>query len=171
MVLKQFALSRRSYIYALLIAGLSFIIIVIFSTVQLASGQPVYKSGSSVMESMVDSTNDLRLGLGLPGLEPRQSLEQSAYLKAEAMKNDYYWGHYAPDGTRFSKYIWQKEPSAVLVGENLARCFDNYDMAFKALVNSPTHYAVLTGDFDYIGVSSITLDDGCESIVMHFVKI
>lgn len=171
MVLKAYSKSRLKYIAAFLVAALLIFMIIEFSSVQLAIGQPAYQPKTDVMKSMVDDTNKLRFNLGLPALEPKESLEKSAYLKADVMNRDYYWGHYSPDGTRFSEYIWQTEPEASLVGENLARCFDNYDLAFRALANSPTHYAVLTGNFNFVGVSSIVQPDGCESIVMHFAKL
>ncbi|MCU0667435.1 MAG: CAP domain-containing protein, partial [Patescibacteria group bacterium] len=145
-------------------------LIVVFTTGQLASGEPYYKSKSIVMTEMVNETNELRLRLGLNELNQSRSLEESAQNKASDMSQQNYWGHYAPSGQSYSDYIWQSKPNAVTVGENLAKCFDDYQSAFDRLVDSPTHYAVLTGNFEYIGVSSVVQEDGCESIVMHFAS-
>jgi uncharacterized protein YkwD len=153
----------------ILLAGvlLASIFFAIFVTEPEAIGQNAYTPKSSVMKQMIQSTNKLRLQNGLQPLVASESLENSAYLKLDDMKNNNYWGHYAPDGTSFSSFIWDEDSSARLVGENLARCFDSYDAAFDGLVQSPKHYGVLTGDFVYIGVASEYTANGCESIVMH----
>ena len=133
-----------------------------------ANSDVLYSSKSDVMQTLTQKTNELRATKNLPALMQSQKLELSANDKLRNMQEQRYWGHYAPDGSSFSQYIWQYDNDAQLVGENLARCYVNYDAAFAALVNSPTHYQVLMGDFTHIGISSQLLQDGCESIVMHF---
>lgn len=128
-----------------------------------------YKASTKVMADFVFMTNALRRKYSLNELKPSGELEASAYLKLDDMASGKYWGHYGPNKTSFSKFIWQELPSSYKVGENLARCFDNHEDAFKALVNSPTHFAVLTTtDFNQVGIASKVQENGCESIVMHF---
>ena len=133
----------------------------------IATGQSAYSSQSEVMQDFVRFTNELRKSKNLPTLEQSEQLEQSAIAKLEDMQQQQYWGHYTPNGQSFSRFIWQYDVDAQLVGENLARCFDSHEAAFNALVQSPTHYKVLTGDFSNIGVASQKTSSGCESIVMH----
>jgi uncharacterized protein YkwD len=143
-----------------------FIASILFSD-SVASGETSYTPKTEVMKQIVAETNELRRQNGLKPLQPDASLEKSAYAKLSDMRSATYWGHYAPDGTSFSAFIWQENDAATSVGENLARCYATYDAAFTGLVNSPKHFAVLTGDFTYIGVASEITANGCESIVMH----
>lgn len=139
----------------------------LFSPSTVARSQNVYLSDTAVMQQMVALTNALRKEKQLAPLEPSAALERSAQAKLHDMSENQYWGHYRPDGASFSRFIWAEDASAVTVGENLARCFNTYQDAFHGLVDSPTHYRVLTGDYSYIGVASTILPNGCESIVMH----
>ena len=62
-------------------------------------------------------------------------------------------------------------PRADRVGENLARCFDSRQEAFDALVASPTHYAIMTGQFTNFGVSEVEDSaSGCTYTTMHFAQ-
>lgn len=144
--------------------------IVPFVSRSVASGQQQYVTNSAVMQAMVQKTNDLRGKQALETLLPSEQLVNSATAKLADMQQKNYWSHYAPDGTSFSSFVWQYDSDANVVGENLAYCYQNYDDAFNALVASPTHYAVLTGEFTNIGIASQTLANGCESIVMHVSK-
>lgn len=160
--------SRRLPIYSICFATLCGVVLLIFFLNRgIATGQSNYDSRSAVMLAFVQRTNDLRAKNNLPALTPSQQLEQSAIAKLQDMQQSQYWGHYSPSGQSFSRFIWQYDEDAELVGENLARCFETYDAAFAALVNSPLHYKVLTGDFTNIGVASQKTASGCESIVMH----
>jgi uncharacterized protein YkwD len=88
------------------------------------------------------------------------------------MAAKHYWAHEDPDGTQFSDYIWKMVPPAQLVGENLARCYQSRDDAFAALVASPTHYAIMVGNFNYMGVSeAVDSQNGCTITAMHFARI
>lgn len=135
-----------------------------------ADSQTLHQPKTAVMQQFLTKTNQLRATAGKQPLQPNSSLEASARAKLADMQTNHYWGHRSPSNISFSAYIWQEDENAQLVGENLARCYDTYDEAFKALVNSPTHYSVLVGDFTDIGVASQWTDYGCESIVMHVAK-
>lgn len=128
-----------------------------------------YNPQTKVMAEFLLMTNALRRNYGLTEVRASQLLEKSANAKLNDMQQNGYWGHYGPKKASFSDFIWQEKSDSTKAGENLARCFNNHDDAFKALVSSPTHFKVLTtADFDELGVASSINDKGCESIVMHF---
>jgi len=120
----------------------------------------------------LNAVNNLRLSHGLKPLLIDSRLNSSAYEKATDMVVKGYWGHFAPaGGLSFADFIWQKSPGAETVGENLAKCFDSREDAFKALVASPEHYAVMTSDFNDFGIAEKTdSNSGCVHTVMHFAK-
>ena len=162
---RYFLRLRHIMLVGVLLTSIFFASLVFSDSV--ASGETAYVPNTEVMKQLVAATNELRQKNGLAPLQPDESLEKSATAKLVDMRADKYWGHYAPDGTSFSAFIWQENDTATSVGENLARCFPTYEAAFTGLVNSPKHYAVLTGNFTYIGVASEITASGCESIVMH----
>ena len=165
----RFARGRALLLIATLLASTS---VGLFYTSRLsADNQQIYVSSTTVMERMVLLTNELRSTKELPPLTPNRSLEVSAEAKLQEMANQKYWGHYTADGQSFSRFILEQVPDSQLVGENLARCYANYDTAFEALRQSPLHYLVMMGDFTDIGVSSAIDSNGCESIVMHVAKL
>lgn len=160
----------RHRVVLLMLAGViaaSLFLSILFVTRTAASSVLAYTPQTVVMQQMLQMTNDLRQQYGLPELIASNNLKTSAQNKLEDMRKSGYWGHYNPNGTSFSRFIWDQNTKAATVGENLARCFDDYAAAFDGLVASPTHFAVLTGDFTYIGVASEVTANGCESIVMH----
>jgi uncharacterized protein YkwD len=119
----------------------------------------------------IDKINNLRASLGKPYLFYKPALERSAAFKAQDMINNDYWGHFSPYGTSFSDFIWRQTPFSEKVGENLAKCYENRNDAFRALVNSPSHYEIMVGDFTHVGISERTnLNDGCIYTVLHFAK-
>jgi len=163
-------LQRMIGILFMVMSGLSIGLLVfglLFTPQDVVQGQAVYTPQTKVMQDFIEKTNTLRSANGKPTLIADAQLEASASIKLQDMNNDGYWGHYNPDGSDYSTIIWDQKPQAKTVGENLARCFASYDEAFNALVASPTHYAVLMGDFSSIGVASAFDPRGCESIVMH----
>jgi uncharacterized protein YkwD len=116
---------------------------------------------------------ELRSQKGLKPVRLLVELNDSSTEKANSMVANHYWGHFAPaGGPSFSDIIWKHVPPAQTVGENLARCFTDRDSAFSALVASPTHYAIMMGDFNYIGVSeAYDPSIGCTITAMHFARV
>lgn len=168
--MRLFYRGRQSFVMAFLsiIISIAYLAGVVHASTLSVGGDDVYIPESTVMEEFTDMTNQLRQDKGLSILEPSENLEESAKAKLADMDTKEYWGHYGPNNGSFSRFIWEQDPKALAVGENLARCFSGYKEAFVGLVNSPTHYAVLTGSFTKVGIASEITDYGCESIVMHF---
>lgn len=118
----------------------------------------------------LQAVNNLRASKNLPVLAYDKRLSSSANKKTNDMIDQDYWAHYAPNsGPSFSDYIWGQSPGATRVGENLARCYESRSAAFVALVNSPTHYAIMVGNFTNFGVyEAINSKNGCVYATMHF---
>lgn len=125
---------------------------------------------SSAETFYLAKVNQLRASRGLAPLVIDSRLTASAAKKGNDMVAQKYWGHFAPNGgASYADYIWQNSPGAYRVGENLARCFTTQQAAFDALVASPTHYAIMTGQFTNFGVAEVTdTVSGCTYTTMHF---
>ena len=118
----------------------------------------------------LQAINNLRATKNLPPLVYDERLATSANRKTNDMIDQDYWAHYAPNsGPSFSDYIWQQSPTALRVGENLARCYPSRDAAFDALVKSPTHYAIMVGNFTNFGIDEATNPkNNCVYATLHF---
>jgi uncharacterized protein YkwD len=117
----------------------------------------------------LNAINELRASKELKPLIIDSKLSFSANQKGLDMSAENYWGHYAPSGKSFADYIWQYSPKAKTVGENLAKCYSSRQDAFEALKASPTHYALMIGNFTNFGISEvIDNNNGCINTVMHF---
>jgi uncharacterized protein YkwD len=139
------------------------------NAIDAPKAQVILRSDAEVF--YLNAINQLRADRGLAPLMIDSRLSVSAAQKSADMISQTYWGHYAPNGTSFADYIWAGSPRAERVGENLARCFDNRQDAFMALVNSPTHYAIMTGQFTNIGVAeAVDPVGGCTYTVFHFAE-
>lgn len=120
----------------------------------------------------VTKVNELRASKGLPPVRLLIELNASAKTKSDHMATNHYWAHDTPTGVSFADFIFAQVPNAELVGENLARCFTDDSKAFDALVASPTHYKIMVGNFNYIGIGeSYDSSNGCEITAMHFARI
>lgn len=119
----------------------------------------------------LQTINNLRAGKKLKPLVIDSRLTKSAFLKGIDMSEKNYWGHYAPAGKSFAEFVWQNSPNANTVGENLAKCYTSRQDSFNALVASPTHYAIMVGNFSNFGVSEVKdKNSGCINTVMHFSR-
>lgn len=141
------------------------------SPIAVAANVPTAQivSRSDAETYYLSAVNQLRSDRGQSPLIIDARLTISAAQKTSDMMSQAYWGHYAPNGRSFSDYIWGVSPKADKVGENLARCFTTRQSAFEALVASPTHYAIMTGQFTNFGVSEMfDAPSGCMLTTMHF---
>jgi uncharacterized protein YkwD len=169
----------RNYTRIIIIGWLAALLIslIALSGYSVSAPAAASKNTPPVTTSTVDAfyavkVNELRAKNGLAPVRLLIELNQSSTNKANNMASKHYWAHEDPDGTQFSDYIWKTVPSAQIVGENLARCYMTRDAAFEALVNSPTHYAIMVGNFNYMGVSeAYDIDMGCTVTAMHFARI
>lgn len=119
----------------------------------------------------VSLVNEYRRDSGLQPLTQVDELERSAYKKTiDMMKNDYF-AHDRPDGTEFSAVIYQYNPNAERVGENLARCYEDEKATLEAWKKSEAHNKNMLDDWRYIGsYSDYNTKDECYYTVNHFSK-
>lgn len=101
-------------------------------------------------------------------LQEKQSLAKSAQIKADDLASGGDWSHDSPNA-KFSAVIFEHNPNAVEVGENLAKCFANEDDALEAWKQSPSHYDNIKGDWQYWG-RGVATGNGCTYIVDHFSR-
>lgn len=137
-----------------------------------AAPSPNTVAATSTQAYYTQRVNELRASKNLPPVRLLVELNDSAQTKADHMAANHYWSHTTPTGVSFADFIFKEVPNAALVGENLARCFAANDKAFAALVDSPTHYAIMVGNFNYIGIAqSYDASIGCTVTAMHFARI
>ena len=162
-----------------ILAALLFIVTVTSPSLTMLASSPVASAAGTPTATVITRTdaeqyyigaiNTLRASKGLSALLIDARLSASATQKGNDMVLQNYWAHYAPNGMSFSDYIWRLSPKADRVGENLARCYDTRQVAFEALLASPTHYAIMVGDYTNFGVSEVQdTNSGCTYVTMHF---
>lgn len=101
-------------------------------------------------------------------LEEKKSLSRSAQLKADDLASGADWSHDSPSA-KFSAIIFEHNPDAVEVGENLAKCFGSEDAALEAWKQSQSHLENIKGDWQYWG-RGVATGNGCTYIVDHFSR-
>ncbi len=163
------------YSYKFLITLFIFLVSVIIFSANLSDSSltaqaETQKNDTDSSESFyLQAINNLRASKKLKPLAIDSRLSSSALSKANNMVTENYFGHYSITGKSFSEYIWQSSPNAEKVGENLAKCYSTDQLAFEALVASPTHYTVMTASFTNFGVAEVeNAKTGCTYTVMHF---
>jgi uncharacterized protein YkwD len=173
------AISERLNKLRFIAAGLLFLVVILFPPINHFASAPrasAVSEGQIVARSDVETyylnaINSLRVNLQLKALTIDNRLNTSAYQKGLDMSQKNYFSHWAPDGKSFSDFIWQDSPKANAVAENLAHCYTSRQLAFDALVASPTHYAIMVGQYDNMGVSEVlNKKSGCIETVFHFSR-
>lgn len=171
------SLIRRSRYYIALGIVIGLVVSPVFTGLASSPLASASENNSNSISVLTDAesyyfqaVNNLRASKNLPAYTYDKRLSLSADKKTNDMIDQDYWAHYAPNsGPAFSDYIWAQSPTALRVGENLARCYETREAAFDALVHSPTHYAIMVGDFTNFGVYEKTNPkNGCVYATMHF---
>lgn len=103
--------------------------------------------------NIVTLTNQTRENLGLPVLHEDPLLASAAYAKAQAMLEDQYFAHVAPDGTTAWDYIRSVGYDYEYAGENLAVYFTTAEDLQDGWLASPTHREnIVSTKYTEIGV-------------------
>jgi len=133
-------------------------------TIPVASTPTPYPTPVNEEKSIVSLINEERLSVGLDGLKLNYLLRRSAQLKAEDLCELGYWAHTNPDGVTYGDLMGEVGYDYAIAGEDLARGFETDSGAFKGFVNSPTHYALIVGEYyEDIGIGRCR-----EYLVVHF---
>lgn len=118
------------------------------------------------IEGIDRQVNAVRIEKGLSPLTLHEPLNESATLKAHDLVARGYWAHDTPDGKKPWTFFTLKYEKA---GENLARCYTSTQEAVNAWIDSPSHYAVMTGDYTHFGFG-FARDKECVVITSHYIK-
>ena len=153
------------------------IVIILFtlSVLYLLNVIGVFKQPVSVPSQLADTStyleliNDYRASKGLNTLRLSDKLNSSAQLKANDMELNRYFEHTSPDGTEpwhwfeIAGYDYEKS------GEVLAKNYATPDATVKAWIASPTHNAILVGDYTEVGFGSVHFSSN-DYVVGNFGK-
>ena len=164
-------LNRFRYLIAIAVFAASFfsISLPIQSGIASASNASSLVTRPDYENYYLESVNRVRASNNLPALMIDQRLVNSATNKNIDMINNNYWDHYSPSGLSFSDFIWQQNSHAQRAGEDLARCFASRDEVLQAFIKSPSHYANLIGNFNYIGFSEVVNPTTqCSYVAFHY---
>lgn len=155
-----FAIILLSGIVGLLIAG----------QIALRNPQSTVITDVTPEKPMLQQINRVRTEIGKPALTQDPKLDQAAFEKVSDQIDRHYWLHHLP-GEDTRHFLIDKYPGK-RVGENLAKCQTSDANRVRDWVNSPTHYAVMTGDFDAMGYAEKVnpADHNCVYTVMYFIK-
>lgn len=96
-------------------------------------------------------TNDARARAGKNSLSYSYELEKVSMAKSKDMCKRNYFAH-DYNGDKWTRFIKQSGINYSRAGENLAKGYQTSSEAVQALINSPTHYENILGDYTHIGV-------------------
>lgn len=134
--------------------------------------KPVAIAPVAVVEqptSALDAINAYRATKSLAPVSLDAQLTQSAEAKASDMVNRNYWSHITPDGQEPWGEFIRAGYQYSAAGENLAKCFKTDQELVTAWIASPTHEAVMSGDYRDVGLGEeFNTKDNCEYVVAHF---
>lgn len=112
-------------------------------------------------QSIFHVVNDLRAKQGIVRLAPDAALVRAAQAKADDMVRLGYFSHRTKGGKSVYDFVLAERIMPTVVGENLARGFDDTDAVLKAWQKSPKHYANITySQFTRTGIAIAQGPDG-----------
>jgi len=94
----------------------------------------------------LELVNDLRDKNNLADLNWNDKLAEAAQDKVNDIIANRYFEHTSPSGVKAWDFVLKNDYSYLYAGENLAIDYENVDDAFKAWINSPSHYKNLVSD-------------------------
>ena len=116
----------------------------------------------------LEAVNTYRAIKGLPALFLDDQLTQSAQAKADDLVLFNYWAHSRQGMTPWD-FIHNAQYDYKRAGENLAKCWPDTQSLVQAWIESPTHEAVLNGNYEEVGFGiSHNTRDNCDYVVGHF---
>lgn len=123
-------------------------------------------------QKLIELTNTQRVSHGEAPLVENQTLDRSAFAKAQDMLSRNYFAHSTPDGKTPWTFFDAAGYQYVWAGENLAIDFTNNDPIMTAWMNSPTHEQnILNQHYRDIGIAVVEGSfDGKDTVIVvqHF---
>ena len=156
------------YLPMALIVGLGVVVNTFWGTIQ----QHVLSYATEMsISSLLQETNEERVGGGLGGLTLNAQLNQAAQAKANDMATRNYWSHNTPEGNPPWIFFTAAGYNYQTAGENLAYGFDTSTDAVIGWMNSPGHKAnILNTTYKEVGFGVANAGDyqgtGPETIVV-----
>jgi len=118
-------------------------------------------------QTVLELGNDYRASKQLTKLSINSQLMKSAQAKADDLCKSGNWSHTDSQGREFYSFIQATGYKYEHAGENLAKGYATQELAFKALINSPTHLENIVGDYKEIGIG-ISDCNGQNYLVAHY---
>jgi Cysteine-rich secretory protein family/Family of unknown function (DUF5719) len=151
--------------------GVLFLTLAILQPLMLGQGTAVAAVITSNEEArMIQLVNQARNSAGLPSLYAEQQLTDLARSFSSEMYLYNFFSHVSPvSGTLQQRISARGITGWTLAGENIAKA-PSVDMAFEALMNSPSHREnILRRDFNCIGIG-IVQGGNCLYITQEFMR-
>ena len=159
--------------FALFVVGISIAFKSYFKvepgTVEPAAAITIKPQPATVrLPGALEAINAYREKKHLPALVLNDQLTESAQTKADDLVLMNYWAHSRQGMTPWD-FLKNAGYQYERAGENLAKCWPDTDALVNAWIDSPTHEAVLTGNYKEVGfgIAHSTRDD-CNYVVGHF---
>jgi len=107
---------------------------------------------SEESKQIIVLTNDIRTNLNIEQLIESQTLNDTAFAKAQDMLINQYFAHIDNSNRGLSFWLAKANYDYAVAGENLAMGFSDAASVVKAWTESPTHYAnLIDPDYSEIG--------------------
>jgi hypothetical protein len=151
--------------------GFIFLALTVLQPIVFRSGEAVAAVNASAEEArMLQLVNQARNNAGLPSLYAEQQLAGFARSYSSEMIQYNFFGHVSPVSGDLQQRIAARGITGwALAGENVAKA-PNVDVAFDALMNSPTHRDnILRPEFNCVGIGVVP-GDGCLYISQEFMQ-
>lgn len=131
-----------------------------------ASAQATRPTDPTVAEAQfVQLLNQARSGKGLAPLQVHPNLVRDARAWSAVMAPQNRWVHTTTLGEETGRSL----PNWRRAGENVGRGWEVQDL-HNTFVNSPSHYANMMGDFDYVGIGVVYTSDRTY-VTVRFAKV
>lgn len=131
---------------------------------------PGHAAAAEAQQSVLDLVNDTRIVYGADRLHWNDQLQRSAQAKAQDMCDHNYFAHVSPDGVYFAHFIQDQKYAYDVIGENLAKGFDDGVAAVEGWKKSPRHFAaMINNQYTQTGVGYVDCaTNGTKYFVQHF---
>jgi Cysteine-rich secretory protein family/Bacterial TSP3 repeat len=151
----QALVPKRLFFYS--ISAIVMKVIVVFFAISLPL--TAWLTPDLMMEQarkIISLTNEIRSSLGINVLVENNSLNNSAYSKAQDMLVNQYFSHTSSGGKRVAGWLNSVAYDYQVAGENLAMGFSSPENVVQAWTKSATHYSnIIDSDFTEIGVGVV----------------
>jgi hypothetical protein len=168
-VTKHYGKTYWPYLPLLLMVVFGFVLNILWSNGSGVLG----RSTDITTVSLLQQTNQERLGHGENVLALNNQLSSAAQAKAEDMVARNYWSHKTPDGREPWTFVDKTDYKYGSAGENLAYGFSTGSATMSAWMNSPEHRSnILENNYSDVGFGVVSAKNfqgsGAVTVVVAF---